>query len=102
MPWDVYQKLLSHGMGLSHSLSFLLVNYFVNGVPFSLSRDRCIKGANIDETKQLESYDSATLVVTIYNIIRSKLLTPQSTWEKYIDKNQFYIRRGRNYHLLKL
>ena len=33
---------------------------------FSLSRGRCIKGLNIDETKgQLELEDSTTLVVTI-------------------------------------
>ena len=33
---------------------------------FSLSRDRCIKGVNIDEIKgQLELEDSTTLVVTI-------------------------------------
>ena len=32
----------------------------------SLSRDRCIKGVNIDEIKgQLELEDSTTLVVTI-------------------------------------
>ena len=33
-----------HNVAASFSIHFLLVNSFANGVPFSLSRDRCTKG----------------------------------------------------------